>query len=54
MTGVAAVVGYLPETYVVSLGANKTELVKTMPIVKTIKRPWWKFWSLKTAPVGSH
>ncbi len=54
MTGVAAVVGYLPETYVVSLGAKKAELVKTMPIVKTIKRPWWKFWSLKTAPVGSH
>ncbi len=54
MTGVAAVVGYLPEAYVVSLGAKKTELVKTMPIVKTIKRPWWKFWSLKTAPVGSH
>ena len=54
MTGVAAVVGYLPENYVVSLGAKKAELVKTMPIVKTIPRPWWKFWSFKTAPVGSH
>lgn len=54
MTGVAAVVGYLPESFVVSLGAKKAELVKSMPIVKTNKRPWWKFWSFKTAPVGSH
>jgi hypothetical protein len=38
-------VGYLPERFAVSLGAKKTELVKTMPIAKVVKRPWWKFWS---------
>jgi len=54
MTGVAAVVGYLPEKYAISLGAKKTELAKTMPIVKVAKRPWWKFWSFRTTPVGSH
>ncbi|MBP6011909.1 MAG: hypothetical protein KBA31_06740 [Alphaproteobacteria bacterium] len=48
MTGVAAVVGYLPENFAISLGAKKAELTKTMPITKVAvaaKRPWWKFWS---------
>lgn len=45
MTGVAAVVGYLPEKFAVSLGAKKAELAKAMPIAKVVKRPWWKFWS---------
>ena len=54
MTGIAAVVGYLPERFAVSLGAKKTELAKTMPITKVApiaspaKRPWWKFWSFGT------
>jgi hypothetical protein len=34
LTGVSAVVGYLPEKYSVSLGATKPALVKEMPIVK--------------------
>jgi hypothetical protein len=54
MTGVAAVVGYLPEKFAVSLGAKKAELAKTMPIAKIVKRPWWKFWSFRTTPAGSH
>jgi hypothetical protein len=46
MTGVAAVVGYLPEKYSVSLGATKESVAKTMPIPKPVpaKKPWWKFW----------
>lgn len=43
MTGVAAVVGYLPEQFSVSLGATKTTVAKTMPIARP-KKPWWKFW----------
>jgi hypothetical protein len=34
LTGVSAVVGFLPEKYTVSLGATKPALVKEMPIVK--------------------
>ena len=34
LTGVSAVVGFLPEKYSVSLGATKPELVKEMPVVK--------------------
>lgn len=34
LTGVSAVVGYLPEMYTVSLGASKPTLVKAMPIIK--------------------
>ena len=54
MTGIAAVVGYLPEKFAISLGAKKTELAKTMPITKVApvtaaKRPWWKFWSFGAA-----
>lgn len=61
MTGVSAVVGYLPEKYSVSLGAKKTELVKEMPIIKPVaikrpvaKRPWWQFWGPKSVPAESH
>jgi hypothetical protein len=54
MTGVAAVVGYLPEKFAVSLGAKKAELAKTMPIAKVVKRPWWKFWSFGARPAASH
>lgn len=43
MTGVAAVVGYLPEQFSVSLGATKATVAKTMPIAQP-KKPWWKFW----------
>lgn len=34
LTGVSAVVGFLPQKYCVSLGAKKPELVKEMPVVK--------------------
>jgi hypothetical protein len=34
LTGVSAVVGYLPEKYTVSLGATKPALAKEMPVVK--------------------
>jgi hypothetical protein len=46
MTGVAAVVGYLPEKYAVSLGATKKTVAKAIPIVKAkiVKQPWWKVW----------
>lgn len=45
MTGVAAVVGHLPEKYSVSLGATKASVAKEMPIVAPPKKkPWWKFW----------
>ena len=54
MTGVAAVVGYLPEKYAVSLGATKKSVAKAIPIVKAkTKRPWWKFWSFGASPVAS-
>lgn len=43
MTGVAAVVGYLPEKFSVSLGATKASVAREMPIAKP-KKPWWKFW----------
>jgi hypothetical protein len=44
MTGVAAVVGYLPEQYSVSLGATKATAAKALPIPPRPKKPWWKFW----------
>jgi len=45
MTGVAAVVGHLPEQYSVSLGATKASVAKEMPIAAPPKKkPWWKFW----------
>lgn len=44
MTGVAAVVGYLPEKYSVSLGATKASAAKALPIPPPPKKPWWKFW----------
>jgi hypothetical protein len=53
MTGIAAVVGYLPEKYAVSLGATNASVAKELPIAKA-KRPWWKFWSFSSGPVGSH
>jgi len=43
MTGVSAVVGYLPERYSISLGATNKSVKKELPIAKT-KKPWWKFW----------
>lgn len=43
MTGVSAVVGYLPERYSVSLGATNASIKKEIHIAKA-KKPWWKFW----------
>jgi len=43
MTGVSAVVGFLPERYSVSLGATNASVKKEIPIAKS-KKPWWKFW----------
>ncbi|MEQ1753083.1 MAG: hypothetical protein ABL973_03005 [Micropepsaceae bacterium] len=39
MTGISAVVGFLPEKYTVSLGAKKTELAKEMPVIKLAPLP---------------
>jgi hypothetical protein len=49
MTGVAAVVGYLPEEFAVSLSgkpvsAEKAAAAAAAAAAKAKKKPWWKFW----------
>jgi hypothetical protein len=47
MTGVAAVVGYLPEEFAVSLSGKPVSAEKAAAAAaaaKAKKKPWWKFW----------